>query len=280
MLFETLEAQILKHNAEKPFPDLDEAPLNHDAVLEKIQSDFRWKNIENRAKQFTELINCPIPLEADRDVFSYVNAIYHKSFQTTSNEREAKLLATIALLKENNLEQSQKLREQERILSCLAFRHILERLPFHRTKNEANNWTEFWEKAVKEANKPDGRVTPVTQIIRSHGIYEQGPDKPANITQIKNVGSALYNTLRTNIHHFTGEYKLGRDQCDVLPRKILEAIVPETTNDGIISWETERYRFISPPSDPELAAPSALVSSVTSSTTASARPVPPSTPIS
>lgn len=180
-------------------------------MLEKMESHYKWKNIRQRVKQFTELADCPISPEADRNVFSYVNAIYHKSFQTTSNEREDKLLATIAHLKEENREQSQKLREQDRILSCLAFRYILERLPHHRSKNEAKNWTEFWEKAVKEANKPEGRVTPVTQIIKSHGIYEQGPDKPATVTQIKNVGSALYNTLSTNIHHFTGEYKLCRD---------------------------------------------------------------------
>ena len=255
--------------------------MDYESVQENIQSNPEWKNIRQRAKQFTELANCPISPEADKDAFSYVNAIYHKGFQTASNEQEAKLLATIAHLKEENREQMEKLREQDLILSCLTFRYILERLPYHRTKSEASNWTELWEKAVKEANKSDGRVTPVTQIIKSHGVYEKGRDKPATVTQIKNVGSALYNTLSTNIHHFTGEYKLGRDQWDVLPRKILEAIVPKNTNDGTVDWEEERNRFISP--DPAPAAASALVpnsgsGSATSSATASAEPVPPPTP--
>ena len=208
-----------------------------------------WKIMRKRAQMFADVIGCPLPVEADRaDVFPYLNAILSKGHQKSSESQVAELQARVDVLTKEKLEQAEKLRVYERTMACLAFRHVLERLPQQQSKKkESEKWQDFWDKAVLEANKRGGRTTPVSKVIETYGARTEDAAKLKNVDTIKRVGATLYNILSSNIHHSAEEFTLKPDQWDDLIRAILESIVPETKDIKTVEWDVERARFITPP---------------------------------
>lgn len=63
--------------------------------------------------------------------------------------------------------------------------------------------------------------------------------------QIADVGTSLYSTLSTNIHHFSAQFVVLDDQWNILEADILKALtpLPQNAEETGIEWERERLRY-------------------------------------
>lgn len=146
-------------------------------------------------------------------------------------------------------EQKEQLFIQQRIITNLSFRHVLEALPGPKPTGKKGKpapsstaqWQNFWEKTCKNAQ---------TQKSSASGSSPSHPLEPLlakyGFNLVKNVGDGLYGTLSTNIHHYSGEYKIIDHQWDKLPGDILKAIIPTQPRreDGSVDWNSEKERFV------------------------------------
>lgn len=69
--------------------------------------------------------------------------------------------------------------------------------------------------------------------------------KYANVGQIEAVGTGLYSTLSTNIHHFSGQFLVLDGQWNTLESDIMKALVPvpsRLTVEGV-DWQREKERY-------------------------------------
>ena len=233
---------------------------------EKINNYPTWRDIGSRVEGFANLIGCSTADETGCDIFSSVNAIQKKCFDTDSSTREMELQAKIDLLTKEKAELEETAREWTRMQSTLSFRHVLEQLPPPSDKREGPNWADFWKKAVDEAKKPGAKNTELAQIVKDYRTLKGDskdatknassgdatkPD-PYDHAKVRNTGAGLYNVFSDNIHQYTGHYDLQRSQWDALPCRILKLLTPldENIEDGKVQWHKERLRFVTPVEEP------------------------------
>jgi hypothetical protein len=131
-------------------------------------------------------------------------------------------------------------RAQQRIITNLAFRHLLEMLPTSSAKplSATAKWHTFFLTALKTAQTQQARGQmdhPLLPVLRKY-------DRPK---QIADVGANLYSTLSTNIHHFSAQFVVLDDQWNTLEADILKALTPLAQNkrETDIEWERERLRY-------------------------------------
>ena len=230
-------------------------------ALSTLKGNDRWITITDRVKQ---LAGNAVVANDRTDVFSYIHCLLQKGLAINANDANAALLAKVRRLEHENQQYQEKFRVQDRIMTNLAFRHLMENLPERITKNEANNWDDFWRKAVEQAKRVEAINRAVDQEIKfthplSKLIQRYGDKNDAefrNLGQIISTGSRLYSTLSINIHQHTGGYDARPDQWDSLPYSILSAIAPlaEKIDNGKVNWEAERARFMPSPQDMSAAA--------------------------
>jgi hypothetical protein len=147
--------------------------------------------------------------------------------------REAELRREIEGLRSEN-------QRQQRIISNLTFRHLLENLPPTSSKKMTSTarWTEFFKNAVESSKS------------RSENASQKHPldallSKYRNTSQIERVGVTLYSTFSTNIHYFNSQYTVIESQWNTLECDIMKALVPMPSNvtaDGT-DWQKERERY-------------------------------------
>ncbi|OAP64568.1 hypothetical protein AYL99_00540 [Fonsecaea erecta] len=220
---------------------LDDIPL-HDSSLGTLwwqvlqsYSEFRKSSIyqifSTKVAEFCLEAGCPaVTRSPPEDIYSLRNHL----FSSDSAAREAELRKEIEELRNAN-------RSQQRIITNLAFRHLLEMLPPRDAKpgtSATAAWNAFFSNALKEAQVQLGRGEmghPLCPVLKKY----------PKLKQIENVGTNLYGTLSTNIHHFSGQYKVLDDQWNTLEVDILRAITPlaENETEAGIDWQMERFRY-------------------------------------
>jgi hypothetical protein len=173
---------------------------------------------------------CPV---IKYDPFDDIFALRQHLLSNDSARREAELHAELRELRDVN-------RAQQRIITNLAFRHVLEMLPASGAKHPSATarWNAFFRMALKEAQNQqahDEVSHPLIPVLKKYGRPKQ----------IEDVGVSLYNTLSTNIHHFSQQFVLLEDQWNALEVDILKALTPLARNktESGVDWERERLRY-------------------------------------
>lgn len=131
-------------------------------------------------------------------------------------------------------------RKQQRIITNLSFRHLLEMLPPPSTGPATSTvrWKSFFVGALLKAQTvqaQQGTGHPLVPLLKKY----------PKLKQLEEAGTNLYGTLSTNIHHYTGEFRIEEDQWDALQVDLLTALVPQAQNqsDTGVDWNQERRRF-------------------------------------
>jgi hypothetical protein len=132
---------------------------------------------------------------------------------------------------------------QQRMITNLTFRHLLEMLPpppppSSKTSSATARWKSFFTSAIHNAEAQQEQQTsnhPFLPLLRKY----------PKVKEIEHTGGNLYGVLSTNIHHFQGEFKIGADQWNMLEGDILKALTPLAQNrsDAGVEWDEERRRF-------------------------------------
>lgn len=182
-----------------------------------------------KVANFCTLAGCP---SSERDPLTNVERLRTHLASHPSATREAELCREIEALRSEN-------QMQQRIISNLTFRHLLENLPPASKKMSSTaRWTDFFQKAMKTSKSRSGDVSPPHPLDALLGKYR-------NAGQVESVGVGLYSTFSTNIHHFNSQYTVVESQWNTLEYDIMRALVPipsNITTDGI-DWEKERERY-------------------------------------
>jgi len=147
--------------------------------------------------------------------------------------REAELRREIGALKS-------EIQMQQRIISNLTFRHLLENLPPASTKKMSSTarWTDFFKHAIQISKFRSASMSPphpLDALLCKYG----------DVNQVERVGIGLYSTFSTNIHYFNSQYTVAESQWNALEYDIMKALVPASSNitaDGI-DWQKERERY-------------------------------------
>jgi hypothetical protein len=196
--------------------------------LDLIEEEDQWRQLCLNVRTFGDVMGCSAVSLNPQESISKLHETFRKN-DVTEELRDR--------IKEMELE----LGRQRRIITCLTFRHILERLPEHPKKRMeyANDWANFWSDAMRSAAKSGDDEHPLAPLLNQFGTT-------AGSEVVEKVAQAMYGTLSTNIHHFKGEgiYEVRDDQWDALPCTILRAIVPHSKKDGSVDWAEERKRFL------------------------------------
>ena len=137
-------------------------------------------------------------------------------------------------------ELKREVQRQQRIITNLTFRHLLENLPPRAPKitSSTARWTDLFSNALRSAQDHShlGREThPLHDVLRKYH----------NTTQIKNVGIGLYGTFSTNIHHFSNQFTVIDSQWNAPEADIMKALTPLPSNivAAGIDWQKERERY-------------------------------------
>ncbi len=189
-----------------------------------------FKTLASKVANFCLEAGCPaVKYEPTDDIY----CLRQYLLSHNSGVREAELRKEITRL--NNIN-----RAQQRIITNLAFRHLLEMLPTSSAKplSATAKWHTFFQTASKAAQIQQARGQmdhPLIPVLRKY-------DRPKQITD---VGISLYSTLSTNIHHFSAQFVVLDDQWNMLEADILKALTPLNQNkmQTGIDWERERLRY-------------------------------------
>jgi len=189
-----------------------------------------YQLFSTKVAEFCLEAGCPaVTYHPSKDIYSLRNHLVSNESAT----REAELRKEIEELRNLN-------RSQQRIITNLAFRHLLEVLPARSAKptSATTTWNAFFQTALKEAQEQHERGQmghPFIPVLKKY----------RRVKHIENVGTSLYNTLSTNIHHFSGQFKVHDDQWNMLEADILRALTPlaENETESGINWEMERLRY-------------------------------------
>lgn len=154
-----------------------------------------------------------------------------------------------SLLKEKDQEiktLTQEKREQARIITCLTFRHLLERLPGGPNTNSTREWQTFLNNDIlpnaeydsrNGLNRKTGELThPVAAVVSKFDgkFYNKFIDSARN----------LYSRLSTNIHQFEGKRFEVNGDWDPHELLLMRALTPHEDNikNGEVDWDDERKR--------------------------------------
>lgn len=147
-------------------------------------------------------------------------------------------------------ELNQQIVLQQRMITALAYRHVLESLMAETPGyNATEKWHSFLEKMFRNVESDDGKIppnNPFNNLFDQHKI-----DKKYPIGYLKEMAKELYSTLSRTIHNFQpskdfGQYTPMPGQFDPMQIDFLAAMKPDSTNlneDGNPNWEKERARY-------------------------------------
>ena len=186
--------------------------------------------LASKIASFCLEVGCPsVKYEPTDDI----HCLRQHLFSHDSGIREAELREEINRLHNVN-------RAQQRIITNLTFRYLLEMLPTSGAmpSSATAKWNQFFRTAISTAKTQlaQGQIGhPLIPLLRKY-------DRPK---QIADVGANLYSTLSTNIHHFSGKFKVLDDQWNILEADILKALMPlpENNKEIGVEWERERLRY-------------------------------------
>lgn len=179
-----------------------------------------------KVANFCVLAGCPAPVQ---DPLINIHNLRQYLASNPSEIREAALRREIEDLRKTT-------QSQQRIITNLTFRHLLENLPpaANGTTSTAR-WSSFFRSALNNVPKQGHHMHPLKDILLKY----------SNSKQIETVGVGLYGTFSTNIHHFTSQYAIIDSQWNALEMDIMKALVPLPSNATLteVDWSEERKRY-------------------------------------
>ena len=138
---------------------------------------------------------------------------------------------------------------QQRIITCLTFRHILENLPGPRNPDISitQHWKTFWSQAWAEAEKRKNSLSSGSDPHPLHKLV----DRP-NIQKddIRKFGKLLYGQLSADIHAYACEAVVHDYHWGANGTAILDALIPENAKKegridlGDVNWNGVRHSFL------------------------------------
>lgn len=149
---------------------------------------------------------------------------------------------------------TERTRWQGRVITNLMYRHLMDRLPESTSDGSASSrerWTAFFDQAMQNAQQSEGNdgqtsTHPFAAVVANS-------EDSAERQHITNVGQELYESISANIRSYNIEHQAASDQWDAAQLAILQALRPESYNDGgEIDWQAERRRFLTPSSTSEI----------------------------
>ena len=163
----------------------------------QLHSVPAWQGLCQRVTSFCLSVGCPV-VDLHDPIGTVNNLRQHKASQMSSI-RERALQDQI-----NRLEATSA--RQQRIITNLTFRHVLETLPGPRPKytSSTKHWQTFWTNAIQNARNPKNMSTAIHPL---QSLLQQ-----FNPRDIERVSGDLYGTLSTNIHHYSGEFDVKDSQ--------------------------------------------------------------------
>ena len=210
-----------------------------DDYLTKLGNNCIWNVIYSRTKHFCLHVGVP---SVSNDPLENITRLREHLIQG-ARSREDQLQAEVERL-------GKLCRSQQRIITNLSFRHVLESLPGpkppptkgKRIISNTDQWQNFSKTALEKEQKPDtasspsapSEVHPLTPLLKKWGKKH-----------IKEGGDGLYARLSENIHDFSGEFTILDDEWDAVEGAILHAPTPSKARkaDGEIDWQREKSRF-------------------------------------
>lgn len=155
----------------------------------------------------------------------------------------SRMMTYTADLHQRIAESTKLIENQQRIIACLSYRHLIESLP-PKTGGKKHlsgpAWTAFWERAWNNAehdiyHKNLQTNNPLVALIDSRPGYRE---------QIKKCGAALFSTLSANIHDYCDKNTVvAETQWDINPREILKALTPANGFGKETDWNKEREKY-------------------------------------
>ncbi|KAM3067057.1 hypothetical protein ACMFMG_011730 [Clarireedia jacksonii] len=210
------------------------------------QGGTQYDDLCRRVQKFCQLAGYT---QQEWNPFININALRASTIPGRSIAREDMLVGDINALKKKISELETKLNQQDRIITAITYRHVLEYLsgPSLPGKNSAD-WKKFFNAAYAKAKTLGASGThPLSAVIKQM----QAMPKTFVDKDIQDSGENMYKTLSGEIHHFSGDYNCGMfdlvpGQWGPIPSAILNALRPEKVNvnpRGEIDWNAEKARY-------------------------------------
>ncbi|KAF2435261.1 hypothetical protein EJ08DRAFT_395027 [Tothia fuscella] len=218
---------------------------DHNAVKKMIDRIVGWRSGGSH-KGRSGMVDCRIG--------DFVSAI-------TPRKAEPNVNANLLILRELNenrmrftavmqmtiKDQGQKLREQQRVITALAFRSLLENLPEerHRKKkttcknSDSESWIRFWDEAWNQADSLTKNLS--NQSGRLLCMFQHN-GKLKDV--INSSGKNLYKELSEVIHRYTGNHEVDETQWNTTTGAVLHALKPERDSTGKIDLDKLRKTLI------------------------------------
>jgi len=149
-----------------------------------------------------------------------------------------KIFGTAELLEKIN-ELQEKSREQQSIIASLSFRYLLEKLPPDGTESATMKWKQFWDAIWNDCQPQNADLRDLVEKYRDKKLKNKGKKsedtgmklkgkgkkelKDNYLDYVNEVARGMYNTLSTNIHHYSGDVDLSKSSpWDRVQRDILK----------------------------------------------------------
>lgn len=199
-----------------------------------------WLGISSKIRHFVSLLPPASKMETT-DLRTCVSTIRTKTLSRLSESKEQSMNAKIESLQNEKRELEDKIRQYNRAISDLGFRHLTENLPMHASfggTSSTDRWQKFWSVAWYNNGQGPKLNSPLQTL------WDKS-DKRAR-TSIQDAGDKLFNVLSANIHGFGGSYDPQDSQRDKNPGDILKALKPLDANftGEEVDWSQEVTRFV------------------------------------
>jgi hypothetical protein len=163
--------------------------------------------------------------------------------------------------------QRSTIQRQEKAITALQFRHLLEMVPHQGQapppRQATTRWKDFWRNAVTRAHREYSSHTtppkphPLKELLKKEFDYaatlkEKGkPLTPSAQLQwllekndLNKRAEGLYGTLSDIIHNYSGaEFSVSTTYTPA-EIKLLHAMIPKNITDGDVDWTEETQRYI------------------------------------
>lgn len=152
-------------------------------------------------------------------------------------------------MKRKNKRNEDLLRSQTRIVTCLSFRHLLERLPpLPRDGSQPSNtqrWKAFWNQAAE--NAASFEKCPVAVDPEKHplaALFQAYRNDLGAMEGIVLAGRKMYSTLSDQIHRYQGDFRVDEEHWKHFPYAVLQAIKPvNIDSEDNVDWGKEYGRY-------------------------------------
>ncbi|KAI1179744.1 hypothetical protein F4777DRAFT_531792 [Nemania sp. FL0916] len=231
----------------------------HLNASDNTTSGALWICYRGKVKSFVQRVGCAkVHDEPDENIAEL------RLFYSTT-------IGYFAKLQDQYLQKELEIRNLQRIISALQFRHLLEQLtPPHQPgtiwsdRNSGPRWMKFWEEALKVEFKDylnpsaGGHSHALRSIMSARNPNRGTIDKSTGALlistdgqkgQFYREGSNLYGLLSDEIHHFhEGKFVVEDAGWPTLTADALRALRPLEKNidkiTGEVDWDAERSRFL------------------------------------